>query len=81
MGPRKTIWARCHTYFKPSEKDFVRVSMKEGKVLTQDMKDWIEEHKDQTFRVRKVSGESVALQGVSFAVSLDLLELPLCMED
>lgn len=52
----------------------VKVVNNKNKILNDSMKDWIEDHKDQVFKIERILGEAVKLYKVDFWLTIDLLE-------
>lgn len=53
----------------------VKVVAVPGKFLNDSMLDWIAEHRDRTFTVERIIGDTAKLYKVDFWVTLDLLVL------
>ena len=54
--------------------DRVRVKQTYSRILNDDMKKWIVDHKDRIFKVENIHEGSIKLYGVYFWITEDLLE-------
>jgi hypothetical protein len=54
-------------------KDLVIINKNHDKILNEDMKKWVENHKNKIFCVERSYNNSTKLYGVNFWISNDLL--------